>query len=65
MFNQYTNKCSTLLIIWEIQVKTMRYYYRSSRIALSKKTNGLNIGENVKRPESSHHVAGNNSTVTT
>ena len=47
-----------LLIIREIQVKTMRYHYRSSRIAIIKKNESLNVGEDVKKLELSYHTAG-------
>lgn len=40
MFNIVCNR--------EIQVKTMRYHYRSSRTAVVKKTDNLNVGEKCK-----------------
>ena len=53
-------RCSTLLIITEIQIKTaMRYYLTLARMAIIKNSQTINTGEGVERRESSYTVGGN------
>ena len=53
-------RCSTLLIITEIQVKTaMRYHLTLARMAIIKNSQTVNTGEGVERREPSYTVGGN------
>ena len=59
MANRYMKKCSTLLIIREVQIKTtVRYQLIEVRMAIIKKST-INAGEGVEKTEPSYNVGGN------
>ena len=58
--NGHMKRCSTLLIIREIQIRTtMRYHLTPVRIALIKNLQTVNAGEGVDKREHSCTVGGN------
>ena len=60
MVNKHMKRCSTLLIIREMQVKTtMRYHLMLVKIAIIKSLQTINAGECVEKREHSCTVGGN------
>ena len=60
MANKHMKRCSTSLIIREMQIKTtVRYYLTPVRMALSKSLQTINAGEGVEKKEPSYTVGGN------
>ena len=58
--NKCMKRCSTSLIIREMQIKTtMRYHLTLGRMAIIKKSTNNNAGEGVKKREPSCTVGGN------
>ena len=60
MANKHMKKCSTSLIIREMQIKTtIRYHFMPVRMMLSKSLQAINAGEGVEKREPSYTVGGN------
>ena len=60
MVNKHMKRCSTLLIIREMQIKTtMRYCFTLVRMAITKRLQTTNAGEGMEKRECSCTVGGN------
>ena len=60
MADKHMKRCSTSLIIREMQIKiTMRYHFTPVRMASIKKSTRINAGEGVDKREPSYTVGGN------
>ena len=60
MAKRHMKRCSTSLIIREMQIKTaMRYHLMPSGWSLSKKLETINAGKGVVKREPSYTVGGN------
>ena len=60
MANKHMKRCSTSLIIREMQIKAiMRYHLKPVRMAAIKSLQTINAGEGVEKKEPSYAVGGN------
>ena len=60
MAKKHMKRCSTSLIIREMQIKTtMKYHYTPVRMAAIQSLQAINAGEGVEKREPSYTVGGN------
>ena len=60
MANKHMKRCSTSLIIREMQIKTtMRYHLMTVRMGTIKNIQTINAGEGAEKREPSYTVGGN------
>ena len=60
MANKHMRKCSTSVIIREMQIKTtLRYHFTPVRMSAIRKSASNNAGEGVEKREPSYTVGGN------
>ena len=60
MANRHMKRCSALLIIKEVQIKTtMRYHLTPVRMPIMKKNTNNKFGEGMEKKEPSYTVDGN------
>ena len=57
--NGHMERCSSLLIIREMQVKTVRSYLTPVRMAIIKNLQIIDAGEGVEKREPSYTIGGN------
>ena len=59
MANKHMKRCSTSLIIRDLQIKTtMRYHFTPVRMAAIQKSTKVNAGEGVEKREPSYTIGG-------
>ena len=54
MVNRHMKRCSTSLIIRDMQIKIMRYHLTPVRMAIVKKIEPINDGQGVEKKELLH-----------
>ena len=60
MANKHMKRCSTSLILREMQIKTtMRYHFTPVRMAVIQKSQAINAGEGVEKREPSYTLGEN------
>ena len=60
MANKHMKRCSTSLIIREMQIETtMKYHFMPARMAAIQNLQAINAGKGVEKREPSYTVGGN------